>query len=71
MSAIIKGFIVTLKPNITFENARRLRQAIELFDGVVTVKDEPETLHDLMVREQIRDEFRGVLIREFFEEGTS
>lgn len=66
-STTIKGLVVTLKAQITADQAKRLCQAIELLNGVISVRLEPESLvEDMFIREQVRHEFREKLIDAFF-----
>lgn len=52
MSAVIKGLNVTLKADIREDYARKIKQAIEMIDGVIKVKTCEETWDDCHAKTQ-------------------
>lgn len=56
MGASVKGFVVTLKKDVGEEYAEKLRQAMLMLDGVLSVEPREAGIDDHMNREQVRHE---------------
>lgn len=56
MSDRIKGFVVTMRKDISEEHAEKLRSAILMLDGVSSVEKSVADFNDLMNRDQVRRE---------------
>jgi hypothetical protein len=56
MSDSIKGLIVTFKKPYHEDYAKKVREAILLFDGVTSVKESVNDFEDTMRREQVKRE---------------
>lgn len=61
MTDRVKGFIVTLKPNIRDDDAEPIAAAIRLLAGVVSVRPHVADFHHAMAVEQARTELRSRL----------
>ena len=67
MSYDIKGFTVTLSEGIGEDYFERLKEAIILFDGVISVDSHVDDIDNLLAKNQIRIDIHKKLFKAIYE----